>query len=183
MKLQWNNEKRVIEDIGKTKETLEQLRNREEEYIRQGNLTEASKIKYSETIQYEKRLGELSGKLDELHKTTSLLREEVTEEDIASVVSNWTGIPVKKMLESEKEKLLNLEKHLHEMIIGQDEAIQVVCDAIRRNKAGISDINRPIGSFIFAGPTGVGKTELAKSLAKFLLSTCQNTWKNIRSRG
>ena len=168
MKLQWNNEKKVIEEIGKTKEVLEQLKNREEEYIRQGNLAEASKIKYGEKIQYENKLNDLSKKLDELHKNTGLLREEVTEEDIAAVVSNWTGIPVKKMLESEKEKLLNLEKHLHEMIIGQDEAISVVCDAIRRSKAGISDINRPIGSFIFAGPTGVGKTELAKSLAKFL---------------
>ncbi|OHD06007.1 MAG: ATP-dependent chaperone ClpB [Spirochaetes bacterium GWD1_27_9] len=168
MKLQWTNEKKVIEEIGQAKAQLEELRGKEEEYIRQGNLTEASKIKYGEKINLEKKLSELSEKLEDLHQNTSLLREEVTEEDIAFVISNWTGIPVKKMLESEKEKLLQLETHLHQSIVGQDEAISAVSDAIRRNKAGISDLNRPIGSFIFAGPTGVGKTELAKSLAKFL---------------
>jgi len=168
LKLQWNNEKKVIENIGAAKSLLEDLKQKEEEFIRQGNLTEASKIKYGEKIAAEKKLNDLTKKLDELHKTTSLLREEVTEEDIASVVANWTGIPVKRMLGSEREKLLELEKHLHESVIGQDEAIQAVSDAIRRNKAGISDLNRPIGSFIFAGPTGVGKTELAKSLAQLL---------------
>lgn len=174
MKLQWGNEKKVIEEIAKTKTELEELKRKEEEYIRVGNLTEASKIKYGEKIQLEKHLNELSDKLKELHKNTSLLREEVTDEDIAMVISNWTGIPVKKMLESEREKLLDLEAHLHESIVGQDEAIVAVSDAIRRNKAGISDINRPIGSFIFAGPTGVGKTELAKALAKFLFDDARS---------
>ncbi|HNZ28080.1 MAG TPA: ATP-dependent chaperone ClpB [Spirochaetota bacterium] len=168
LKTQWNNEKKVIEEIAKAKEELENLKSKEEEYIRQGNLTEASKIKYGEKIALEAKLKELTEKLDELHKTTSLLRQEVTDEDIAYIVSLWSGIPIKKMLESEREKLLKLEEHLKLSIVGQDEAIVAVSNAIRRNKAGISNENRPIGSYIFAGPTGVGKTELSKALAKFL---------------
>ena len=168
MKLQWNNEKKVIEQIGQIKQDLENLKTKEEEYIRQGNLEEASKVKYGEKIALEKELENLSDKLKGLHENKKYLREEVTEEDIALVVANWTGIPVQKMLQSEIEKLLQLEKHLHKMVVGQDEAITAVSNAIRRNKAGISDENRPIGSFIFAGPTGVGKTELAKSLAILL---------------
>lgn len=168
LKLQWNNEKKVIEKIAGVKSQLEELKAKEEEYIRDGNLTEASKIKYQDIISLEKKLKELSTKLESLHKNQKLLREEVTDEDIAHIVSNWTGIPVSKMLKSEKEKLLDLENYLHESVIGQDEAIKAVSNAIRRNKAGISDENKPIGTFLFAGPTGVGKTELAKSLARFL---------------
>lgn len=168
LKTQWNNEKKVIEEIAKAKEDLENLKSKEEEYIRQGNLTEASKIKYGEKIALEAKLKNYTEKLDELHKTTSLLRQEVTEEDIAYIVSMWSGIPIKKMLESERDKLLKLEDHLKLSIVGQDEAIVAVSNAIRRNKAGISNENRPIGSYIFAGPTGVGKTELSKALAKFL---------------
>lgn len=168
LKTQWNNEKKVIEEIAKAKEDLENLKSKEEEYIRQGNLTEASKIKYGEKIALESKLKNYTEKLDELHKTTSLLRQEVTEEDIAYIVSMWSGIPIKKMLESERDKLLKLEDHLKLSIVGQDEAIVAVSNAIRRNKAGISNENRPIGSYIFAGPTGVGKTELSKALAKFL---------------
>ena len=168
MKLQWQNEKTIIDEIGKIKSEFENLKAREEEFIRAGNLAEASKVKYGEKIELEKKLNELSDKLKEIHKNKKYLREEITEEDIAAIVANWTGIPIQNMLQSEKEKLLKLEEHLHEMVIGQNEAINAVSDAIRRNKAGISDENHPIGTFIFAGPTGVGKTELAKSLAIFL---------------
>lgn len=175
LKTQWNSEKKVIEDIAKAKEELENLKSKEEEYIRQGNLTEASKIKYGEKIALEAKLKGFTEKLDELHKTTSLLRQEVTEEDIAYIVSMWSGIPIKKMLESEREKLLKLEEHLKMSIVGQDEAIIAVSNAIRRNKAGISNENRPIGSYIFAGPTGVGKTELSKALAKFLFDDAKAT--------
>lgn len=168
LRLQWNNEKKLIEEIGAEKKRLEELTAQENEFTRTGNLEAASKIKYETKVACEKKIKELSEKLSEIHKTSTLIREEVTEDDIAAIISNWTGIPVKKMLQSEKEKLLELEDLLHESVIGQDEAIKAVSNAIRRNKAGISDLNRPIGSFIFAGPTGVGKTELAKSLAKLL---------------
>ena len=168
LRLQWNNEKKLIEEIGAEKKRLEELSAQENEFTRAGNLEAASKIKYETKISCEQKIKDLSEKLSEIHKTSTLIREEVTEDDIATIISNWTGIPIKKMLQSEKEKLLELEDFLHESVIGQEEAIKAVSNAIRRNKAGISDLNRPIGSFIFAGPTGVGKTELAKSLAKLL---------------
>ncbi len=168
MKIQWNNEKKIIEDIGQVKIRLDELQGMESELIRQGNLSEASRIKYGEKIELNKRLDELSLKLEDIHKNNQLLREEVTDEDIAGVVSLWTGIPVKKMLQSERTKMLELEAHLSKMVVGQEQAIIAVSNAIRRNRAGINDENKPVGSFIFAGPTGVGKTELAKSIARFL---------------
>ena len=190
MKLQWQNEKRAIEGGRKIKEDLEKARFDEEKYTREGNLAKAAELKYSTIPALEKQLqkqiagsssggpskGKTSGAsgdtaVDEQHEERqSLLRQEVTEEDIARVVSVWTGIPVSKMLTSEKQKYLQLEDVLHKRVIGQDAAVTVVSDAIRRNRAGLSDPNRPLGSFMFIGPTGVGKTELAKTLADFLFN-------------
>jgi len=186
MKLQWQNEKQVIEGSRHTKEELEKARFDMEKYTREGNLNKAAELKYSVIPQLEKKIaGEetaaekvaangldgVPATGDELsEERKSLLRKEVTEEDIARVVSAWTGIPVAKMLTGEKQKYLQLEDVLHKRVIGQDVAVASVADAIRRNRAGLSDPNRPLGSFLFIGPTGVGKTELAKTLADFLFN-------------
>ncbi len=173
MKAQWENEKKRIDERRHVKEELEQLRNDEVRFTREGNFNKAAEIKYGLIPALEKKLaienteGEATSK-DK--KTTSLLREEVSEEDIAKVVSIWTGIPVTKMMESEMQKLLELETILHKRVVGQDEAVRAVSDTIRRNKAGLSDENKPLGSFLFLGPTGVGKTELAKTLSDFLFN-------------
>jgi len=173
MKMQWQNEKDSIDKSRKIKEKLENARFEEEKFTREGNLAKAAELKYSVIPALEKEL-DLASKEDkergENSGKSSLLRQEVTEEDIAKVVSTWTGIPVSKMLSSEKQKYLELEKVLHKRVIGQNEAVQVVSDAIRRNRSGLSDPNRPLGSFMFIGPTGVGKTELAKTLADFLFN-------------
>lgn len=174
MKLQWQNEKESINKSRTLKEQLESARFSEEKYTREGNLEKAAELKYSTIPSLQKQLDAAI----EAEKTandgdderSSLLRQEVTEEDIARVVSTWTGIPVSKMMSSEKQKYLELENVLHNRVVGQDEAVQVVSDAIRRNRSGLSDPNRPIGSFLFIGPTGVGKTELAKTLADFLFN-------------
>lgn len=173
MKLQWQNEKNSIDKSRKIKEELEEARFNEEKYTREGNLAKAAELKYSTIPSLEKQLAEAVAHDKEVEanpERESLLRQEVTEEDIARVVSNWTGIPVAKMLSSEKQKYLQLEEVLHKRVIGQNEAVQVVSDAIRRNRSGLSDPNRPLGSFLFIGPTGVGKTELAKTLADFLFN-------------
>ncbi len=173
MKMQWQNEKDSIDKSRKIKEKLENARFEEEKFTREGNLAKAAELKYSVIPALEKEL-DLASKEDKERSENSgklsLLRQEVTEEDIAKVVSTWTGIPVSKMLSSEKQKYLELEKVLHKRVIGQDEAVQAVSDAIRRNRSGLSDPNRPLGSFMFIGPTGVGKTELAKTLADFLFN-------------
>ena len=169
MKLQWQNEKSFIGKSRELKEKLESARFNEEKYTREGNLEKAAELKYSIIPSLEKELASANEKKTE-KKENALLRQEVSEEDIARVVSEWTGIPVSKMLSSEKQKYLQLENVLHERVIGQDEAVAVVSDAIRRNRSGLSDPNRPIGSFLFIGPTGVGKTELAKTLADFLFN-------------
>ena len=176
MKLQWQNEKAEIDRSRKLKEELEQARFEEEKYTREGDFNKAAELKYGKIPSLEKELAEAQKADEERHSkedngvSDSLLRQEVTEEDIARVVSAWTGIPIAKMLTSEKQKYVQLESVLHKRVIGQDEAVSVVSDAIRRNRAGLNDPNRPLGSFMFIGPTGVGKTELAKTLADFLFN-------------
>ena len=176
MKLQWQNEKAEIDRSRKLKEELEQARFEEEKYTREGDFNKAAELKYGKIPSLEKELAEAQKADEERHNkedngvSDSLLRQEVTDEDIARVVSAWTGIPIAKMLTSEKQKYVQLESVLHKRVIGQDEAVSVVSDAIRRNRAGLNDPNRPLGSFMFIGPTGVGKTELAKTLADFLFN-------------
>ena len=174
MKMQWQNEKERIDASRKLKEELEQLHTDEIRYTREGNLNKAAEIKYGRIPEIERKLEQaVSSERDAASGKTSdesLLRQEVSEEDIARIVSTWTGIPVSKMLAGEKQKYLELENVLHKRVIGQDEAVKAVADAIRRNRAGLSDENRPLGSFLFIGPTGVGKTELAKTLADFLFN-------------
>ena len=174
MKLQWQNEKSAIEGDRKIKEELEKARFDQEKYTREGNLNKAAELKYSVIPELEKKLEEAQNAKtkpeDISEERQSLLRQEVTEEDIARVVSTWTGIPVSKMMTSEKQKYVQLEDVLHKRVVGQDVAVKTVSDAIRRNRAGLSDPNRPLGSFMFIGPTGVGKTELAKTLADFLFN-------------
>ena len=172
MKMEWQNEKDKIDKARKLKEQLENARFEQEKFSREGNLAKAAEYKYSIIPELEKSLAasEASNQKNLNEDVQSLLRQEVTEEDIARVVSVWTGIPVSKMMTSEKQKYIELESVLHKRVIGQDEAVKVVSDAIRRNKAGLNDPNRPLGSFMFIGPTGVGKTELAKTLADFLFN-------------
>ena len=172
MKLQWQNEKESIDKSRKIKEQLEQARFEEEKNTREGNLEKAAEIKYSTIPSLQKELdAALTAEKEKAEGGRySLLRQSVTEEDIAKVVSAWTGIPVAKMMTGEKQKYLELEKVLHKRVVGQDEAVNVVSDAIRRNRSGLNDPNRPLGSFMFIGPTGVGKTELAKTLADFLFN-------------
>ena len=165
MKLQWQNEKDKIDASRKAKEQLEQARFDQEKYTREGNLEKAAEIKYSVIPELEKKITEAAAEEKEV-----LLRQSVTEEDIAKVVSSWTGIPVAKMMTGEKQKYMELENVLHKRVVGQDQAVSVVSDAIRRNRSGLSDPNKPLGSFLFLGPTGVGKTELAKTLADFLFN-------------
>ena len=180
MKLKWQNEKSKIEESRKLKEELEQLHNDEIRFTREGNLAKAAEIKYGRIPEIEKRLEEIEKAENEnaeneaaenlVDDKSSLLRQEVSEEDIAKIVSAWTGIPVTKMLASEKQKYIDLEDVLQKRVIGQKKAVEVVADAIRRNKAGLNDENKPLGSFLFIGPTGVGKTELAKTLSDFLFN-------------
>ncbi|HDD64767.1 MAG TPA: ATP-dependent chaperone ClpB [Firmicutes bacterium] len=167
---QWMSEKKVVEEIRKIKQQIETTRNIIEKAEREGDLDKAAEYKYGRLIELQKRLEKETQKLKEIQKNGGLLKDEVTEEDIAEIVSKWTGIPVSKMLEGEVEKLVHMEERLSKRVVGQDEAVRAVSNAIRRARAGLSDRRRPIGSFIFLGPTGVGKTELAKALAEFLFN-------------
>jgi ATP-dependent Clp protease ATP-binding subunit ClpB len=170
MKLKWQGEKASIDAIRKLKQRLEDLRIEETRYEREGNLAKAAEVKHGLIPEAKRKLDELAAKMEKGSGEGRLLREEVSEEDIAQVVSTWTGIPVSKMLSSEIQKFLDLEKTLEKRVVGQEAAIRAVSDAIRRNRTGLSDPNRPLGSFLFIGPTGVGKTELAKTLAEFLFN-------------
>ncbi len=168
LKVQWLGEKEVIDKIGSVREELENTKIEAEKAEREGDLNRAAELKYGRMLELSKQLDEDNAKLLQQENRDRMLKEEVDEEDIADIVSKWTGIPVSRMLEGEAEKLLNMEERLRQRVVGQDEAIRAVSDAVRRARAGIQDPDRPIGSFIFLGPTGVGKTELARALAEFL---------------
>jgi len=165
---QWNAEKEAVERLQRAKEGMEQLRFEAEQAERAGEYAKVAEIRYGQLTALEQELAAAAQDLQALRTENPMVQEEVSAEDIAEVVARWTGIPVQKMLESERSKLLRLEDELHLRVVGQDEAISAVSDALRRSRAGLSDPNRPIGSFLFLGPTGVGKTELARTLADFL---------------
>ena len=168
---QWNNEKNVIQQSRDIKEEIETTKHQAEMAERSGDLEKASQLKYGKLVELNKKLEDVTEKMKEIQHGKAMLKEEVDEEDIAEVISRWTGVPVTKLLEEEADKLLNMEEYLHKRVIGQDTAIKAVSEAVRRSRAGLNDPRRPMGSFIFLGPTGVGKTELAKALAEFLFDT------------
>ena len=168
LKAQWQAEKEGVQRLRALREQLDQTRTEIEKAERQYDLNRAAELKYGKLTELDRKLKTEEGRLAEKQSGKRLLKEEVDEEDIADVVSRWTGVPVSKLLEGEMQKLLHLEEELHERVIGQDEAVQAVSEAVMRARSGLKDPNRPIGSFIFLGPTGVGKTELARALAEFL---------------
>lgn len=170
LELKWKNEKKTLTEIGDIKKSLESLRIEAENAEMRADLTRAAEIRYGQIPELTRELGERMEKLKKIQKTRRILKEEITEEDIASVVARWTGIPVTKMLEEEQEKLSRMEDELGKRVIGQRDAIGKISGAVRRSRAGINDPNRPIGSFLFLGPTGVGKTELTKALAEFMFN-------------
>ncbi len=173
MKAQWQQEREVIQKIRSIKEKIDQLRIEAQQAERQGDLNRVAEIIYGRIPQLEKELEEWNQKLAEIQKEHKFLKEEVDAEDVAEIIAKWTGIPVSKLLESEREKLLKMEERLAQRVVGQDHAIKAIANAVRRARAGLKDPNRPIGSFMFLGPTGVGKTELAKALAEFMFDTEQ----------
>jgi len=171
LKAKWMVEKDLIQSISKAKEEYERLKIEEQDALRRGDLNRAAEIKYGKIIEQQKKIEELSKRLAEVQKDGAILREEVGYEDIAKVVSSWTGIPITRLMESESKKLMQMEERLKQRVVGQDAAVEAVSNAIRRGRSGLSDPNRPIGSFIFLGPTGVGKTELTRSLAEFMFDS------------
>ena len=168
LRAQWESERSLIDEIQKNKDAIEQYRFEADRAEREGDYGKVAEIRYGKIKEAERRIEEVKAKLADMKHGESLIREEVTEDDIAAVVSKWTGIPVSRMMQSERQKLLHLEDELHKRVVGQEMAITALADAVRRNRAGLQDAKRPIGSFIFLGTTGVGKTELAKALAEFL---------------
>ncbi len=168
LRAHWNLEKNLIKAIRSSKEEIENLKADADKYEREGNLAKVAEIRYGKLLELDKIINKNTVELADVQKNNKMLKEEVDAEDIAEIVSKWTGIPVTRMLESERQKLLTMENNLEERVIGQDEAVVAVSNAIRRSRAGLQDENRPIGSFIFLGTTGVGKTELARALAEFL---------------
>ena len=174
LKQHWQKEKELITKIRRIKEEIEELKIESMEYQKQAQLDKVAQIRYGKIPQLNQELEGLNKKLGELQKTKKMLKEEVDEEDIAEIVSKWTGIPVARLMEGEIERLLKMEKELKKRVVGQDEAIRLISDCIRRARSGLADPNRPLGSFLFLGPTGVGKTELAKTLAWFLFDSEYN---------
>jgi ATP-dependent Clp protease ATP-binding subunit ClpB len=170
LKAEWRSEKEMIDKVQDKKEAVESLRFEAEQAERSGDYGKVAEIRYGKITGLEKEISELKELIEKKRTKGSLIQEEVRSEDIAAIVSKWTGIPVSRMLESEKEKLLRLESELHKRVVGQDEAIEAVADAVRRSRAGLQDQKKPLGSFIFIGTTGVGKTELARALAGFLFN-------------
>src|SRR5699024_7263025 len=168
LKAAWQSEKQVVDQINQQIQQIEDYKFEAEQAERAGNYERVAELRYGRIKESQDQVESLKKELATIQGENRMLKEEVTSDDIADVVSRWTGIPVQKMIQSEREKLLKLEDELHKRVAGQDEAIEAVSDAIRRSRAGLSDMKRPIGSFIFLGTTGVGKTELAKALAEFL---------------
>jgi len=173
MKLHWNEEKEVIKQIQTIKSELENFKNEEQNAMREGNLARAAEIRYGKLVDSNRALEEEQNRLAQIQQESRMLKEEVDAEDVAEVVANWTGIPVARMMESDVQKLIHMEERLGRRVIGQEEGIHAVSSALRRARSGLQDPNRPIGSFIFLGPTGVGKTELARALAEFMFDNEQ----------
>src|SRR5207302_9893018 len=167
MKATWQREKEATSQTREIKERLEQAHREAERAEREADLQRAAELRYGEIPELEKRLTDF----EEQERETTYLKEEVDAEDVAEVVAKWTGIPVSRLMEGDVEKLIHLEDRLHERVVGQDEAVEAVSNALRRSRAGLQDPNRPIGNFLFLGPTGVGKTELARALAEFMVDS------------
>ncbi|MFM8951109.1 MAG: AAA family ATPase, partial [Bacteroidota bacterium] len=175
IKAQWQSEKELVEQVQNLKEAIEQFKLEAEQAERSGEYGKVAEIRYGRIKDAEAKKNELMAQLASMQASKgAMIKEEVDSEDIAEVVSRWTGIPIRKMLQSEREKLLSLEEELHKRVVGQEDAIMAVADAVRRSRAGLQDMKRPIGSFIFLGTTGVGKTELAKALAEYLFNDEQS---------
>jgi ATP-dependent Clp protease ATP-binding subunit ClpB len=171
LKERWDKEKSIIQNIRSYKARIEEAKQKSDEFERQGELGKVAELRYGTILDLEKKLKEANEKLVEVQKNSKLLKEEVDAEDIAEIVAKWTGIPVQRMLETERTKLLKIEERIHQRLVDQEEAVSAVANAIRRTRAGLQDANRPIGSFIFLGSTGVGKTEMARALAEFLFDS------------